>query len=516
MEVAHGMNKGYPTEKPAGKSAAGATRQKKSQENSHGVNDAITLSPFYYSAVNAVTRPNKFVAVSQYFIDRWMPLLGGNGTMIVLALRRDGFLDRRTGECRDEIVTNLASLAAAAGMSVDTLSRELGLDKKTGKPRNPWLHLFVQSRQRVRRDHLGRVRQEESAYWVAMDDPVHPDDWHLVAEAVLVAEARQDKPSPPVPQSTDPVRRPVPQFAAPVPQNAVPKPQSAVPEPQNADHLNLDSSDPSLPKQTQQQYASPEPYQSPQDVAPVVVEGSDDGDGKQVGPDESFSLLADGHNPVEANPDDDDTWKEDDPPSAQVPVPPAPIIIAGGATSPQEILLQELVSEGMGEGQAKMAVRDHYDMAVYQLANLRHALPGEKILPSNGGWLHLAVNRPYGPTKGYQQFLEVQKAEEKRQAATAKRQAATAEREAERLARNEVERVLFDEAEAELSCEEFAVLRQRARNCVPPELRQVSSAAKCTAMVQTNFEALLRGEKRKEYSFWAVPGLEDGGGDEGE
>ena len=92
----------------------------------------IQLSPFYHSAVNAVTKPGKYTATSNYFVDRWMPLLGGNGTMIVMALRREGFLDRRKGECRDEIVMDGAELATAAGMSEDTLTRELGIDKKTG------------------------------------------------------------------------------------------------------------------------------------------------------------------------------------------------------------------------------------------------------------------------------------------------------------------------------------------------------------------------------------------------
>ena len=63
----------------------------------------IQLSPFYHSAVNAVTKPGKYTATSNYIVDRWMPLPGGNGTMIVMALRREGFLDRRKGEWADDV-----------------------------------------------------------------------------------------------------------------------------------------------------------------------------------------------------------------------------------------------------------------------------------------------------------------------------------------------------------------------------------------------------------------------------
>ena len=207
----------------------------------------IRLSPFYHSAVNAVTKPNKFTAASHYFIDRWMPLLGGNGTMIVLALRRDGFLNRKTGECRDEIVIDGADLAAAAGISEDTLIREFGTNKKTGKPQNEWLHLFVQKRARKRRNKAGVLRQEENAYWVAMDDPIHPDDWPLVAEAVREAEERREKVGGPGPHNAYPVGGPGPQSPASPPQSAGGKPQSTARQPQSAYHLKtLDSSLPQL------------------------------------------------------------------------------------------------------------------------------------------------------------------------------------------------------------------------------------------------------------------------------
>ena len=201
----------------------------------------IRLSPFYHSSVNAVTKPNKLTHTSDYFLDRWMPLLKPNGVAIVLALRRGGFLNRKTGELRDEIVISRAELAAAAGISEDTLTREMGVNKKTGKPQNEFLHLFVQKRTRSHRNCRGQLRQDESAYWVSMDDPIHKDDWHLVEQFVREAEARQEK--QPETQNAFSVLPGMTQNAEARTQSAVNAPQSAEARTQNASRLkSLDSS----------------------------------------------------------------------------------------------------------------------------------------------------------------------------------------------------------------------------------------------------------------------------------
>ncbi len=230
-----------------------------------------------------------------------------------------------------------------------------------------------------------------------------------------------------------------------------------------------------LTKKTHRQQQKPAPPAPPE--PPVVVAG-DDPDAKKA--DEIFAggdpVLAQVASPPALNPDSGSS--------------PAP------DPSPPEMLLAELVSEGLGEGHARMAVRDHYAAAVMQLANLRHALPGEKILPSRGGWLHLAITRGYGHTKGYAQYLSEQKAAEQRRAAQARR-------EADRLARMEAERVNFDAIANDLTPEEDAALRQKARNCVPPEYRK-GGEVRCAKLVQANYEMLLRGEGKKEYGFWAM------------
>lgn len=159
-----------------------------------GVNSDLTVSPFYHSAINAVTRPNQATWCSDYFIDRWMPLLGNEGTRIVLALRRRGYNNRKTGVKREEIKMDRAELAAMVGCSEDTVTREMGVNKKTGKEYNPWLHLFVRKFEHKKRDpQTGRLWQENNGYFVAMDDPVHPEDWHFVAAYVAEHTALREK-----------------------------------------------------------------------------------------------------------------------------------------------------------------------------------------------------------------------------------------------------------------------------------------------------------------------------------
>ena len=210
----------------------------------------IKLSPFYNSAVNSVTQPNKITWTSDYFLDRWMPLLGGEGTRIVLALRRHGYNNRKTGQKREEIKMDLAELAALVGCSVDTLSRQIdGVNPKTGQPYNPWLSHFVKKYNVKRRNRAGQFRQEENGYWVSMDDPIHPGDWHLVEAYILAHEGIVAKGIEPEPHFAEPVGRPEPHFAEPEPQNAEADPHFAEPKPQNAER-NMESLDSYIPEET--------------------------------------------------------------------------------------------------------------------------------------------------------------------------------------------------------------------------------------------------------------------------
>ena len=54
------------------------------------MSEAAEVVPGYHSAVNEIIEPDKVLVLTRYFVRRWMPALGDNGTRIVLALRSLG------------------------------------------------------------------------------------------------------------------------------------------------------------------------------------------------------------------------------------------------------------------------------------------------------------------------------------------------------------------------------------------------------------------------------------------
>ena len=145
------------------------------------------FSPVYQSAVNSITRPDRYVFVSRYLVEKWLPDLGPNAFAILCFLRRECYHNRQTGELRNE-VTRLAMLDIAAGcqLSVSTVRREL--------QNNKVLQRFVSvSREFVHEGRRNGLRQDRNSYTVSMDDPVHPADEALLTDRVNEAIARREK-----------------------------------------------------------------------------------------------------------------------------------------------------------------------------------------------------------------------------------------------------------------------------------------------------------------------------------
>lgn len=139
----------------------------------------------YKTPYAAITEPNKLVFCTHYFVRRWMPLLGGSGTMIVLSLRQKCYHDRENGDHREETKMTLVELAARCGISVATLKRELAS--------NEVLQVFVQRERNYRTDELtGRNYRDENTYHVLMEDPMHVDDVKRYNEK----QANQEKGKP--------------------------------------------------------------------------------------------------------------------------------------------------------------------------------------------------------------------------------------------------------------------------------------------------------------------------------
>lgn len=133
-----------------------------------------SLVHHYEDPRDALMTPHKFMALTHYYVDRWLPELGERGHIIVTVLRRMGYLDRERDVERGGIEIEQEELAALCGLKLRTLQREFG--DEGGQPVNPVLHLFVQREKQYYRNGAGRIVREKTVYVVQMRDPIHPSD----------------------------------------------------------------------------------------------------------------------------------------------------------------------------------------------------------------------------------------------------------------------------------------------------------------------------------------------------
>lgn len=134
-----------------------------------------SLVHHYDDPRDAVTAPHKFMALTHYYVDRWLPELGERGHIIVTVLRRLGYLDRARDIERGGIEIEQEELATLCGLKLRTLQREFAGDD-AGHPLNPALHRFVQREKQYFRNSSGGVVREKTVYVIQMRDPLHPSD----------------------------------------------------------------------------------------------------------------------------------------------------------------------------------------------------------------------------------------------------------------------------------------------------------------------------------------------------
>ena len=137
----------------------------------------ITLSPFYHSALNEITQPDKFAAHSHYLTRRWKRELGPTGYAVLTSLRERCFYNRKTGELRNSIQVTVGEIAEECGVSERTVRRELDANKALQK--------FVRAQREYEPDtRRGGFRFGANSFQVAMDDPLHPADEATLIEIV--------------------------------------------------------------------------------------------------------------------------------------------------------------------------------------------------------------------------------------------------------------------------------------------------------------------------------------------
>ncbi len=136
----------------------------------------VTLQPYYWAAYNEIVKPNR---IGWYLAARWLPTLKPLGYALIGALRARCYHNTKTGELRNQIQIDMEELAEAVGVSRTTLWREFRS--------NTVLSEFVRRQDQYVVRRKGPQR-EDSVYFVAMDDPIHPNDLERY-EALRQAEA---------------------------------------------------------------------------------------------------------------------------------------------------------------------------------------------------------------------------------------------------------------------------------------------------------------------------------------
>ncbi len=146
-----------------------------------GNDNKLNLQGVYNTLYNATTRPDFKFAVTRYFIDEWVPLLGPSLAWLIVGLRQHCFWNRRSDWC----IIDKA-----------TLSRETALDERTierclKKPFSGWFVIEIKHRYRYR-TQVGKKVRDKNRYQLLLDEPLSPR--HQLGLANLLRQVRPSSP----------------------------------------------------------------------------------------------------------------------------------------------------------------------------------------------------------------------------------------------------------------------------------------------------------------------------------
>lgn len=144
------------------------------------------LLPFYHDLRNEIVQPDKIVVGTQYFWARWAPRLGPTLTTLIVCLRRHCYYNRITQERRDWCFPEQATLAREIGVeTTKTIRAALS---------HPLAATFVRREPRYVYDPgRGKKIRTSDRYYVAMDDPLTPEDEALLAVRAAERLAREGR-----------------------------------------------------------------------------------------------------------------------------------------------------------------------------------------------------------------------------------------------------------------------------------------------------------------------------------
>ena len=137
----------------------------------------MELRPLRRRLSHHLLRPEEVVAVSRYFFEKWVPLLGPTKSLVVLKFRHFCAGKR-------SVVVTMAEAAKAIGVSERHLRRLL---------QDEQVRRFIKKEAQFERRQDGEVRQIANRFWVLQEDPLTPEDERRLASSLGDRRAGGDK-----------------------------------------------------------------------------------------------------------------------------------------------------------------------------------------------------------------------------------------------------------------------------------------------------------------------------------
>ena len=173
------------------------------------------LQPFYHDLKNNIIEPEKIVIATQYFWDKWASILGPTLTVLIIRLRRYCYYNKITKEKRDWCYPDQIKLAREIGVSRYTIMREL--ERKIAE------YFITRKKRYLYDDTLKKKVRASDVYYIAMDDPLIPEDENklviMAAEHILKQPIKNKEVGPKSQNATQVTDEPV--------DNSPPKSQNA-------------------------------------------------------------------------------------------------------------------------------------------------------------------------------------------------------------------------------------------------------------------------------------------------
>lgn len=186
------------------------------RELKDGLEDKMPdLKPFYLEARNEIVEPADITIVTQYFMKKWVSRLGPTLSLLIIRLRMYCYYNKKTKEKRDWCFPGQETLAKDIGVSYKTIARELKKEIAQNFIKREARYIYNQELRK-------KVRTTDT-YYIAMDDPLIPEDEALLKKKVAekLFNDEKNKGKDPNAEKASPIGQSVRQVGSPTGQSVL-------------------------------------------------------------------------------------------------------------------------------------------------------------------------------------------------------------------------------------------------------------------------------------------------------